>query len=284
MEEHNNTANFDGSWGIYDIPFMQYFASELNIKKEPFFTTFFSLSSHPPYVLPKDYKHQFEKIEIRETIKYTDDAMQKFFKSIQDKEWFKNTLFVITADHTSGVNYNKTYKNRIGRYAIPLLLFKGDAQIIRAGNGISHAEEILDKSEIFQIWFDPDISKTLNKPATYSDYKKKEFPVIDGNNMKTTIIKGEKSPFEMDSEEVEIKEYRFNKGDFELELDNKFIYSFFLINGSINLKNKKALKGTFIKIENTDHVSLEVIERSLLFEIRTPKHLTYSTYFERFMN
>ena len=130
-----------------------------------------------------------------------------------------------------------------------ILLFKGDAQIIRAGNGISHAEEILDKS------------KTLNKPATYSDYKKKEFPVIDGNNMKTTIIKGEKSPFEMDSEEVEIKEYRFNKGDFELELDNKFIYSFFLINGSINLKNKKALKGTFIKIENTDHVSLEVIER-----------------------
>lgn len=165
-----------------------------------------------------------------------------------------------------------------------ILLSKGDVQIIRAGNGISHAEEILDKSEIFQIWFDPDISKTLNKPTTYSDYKKKEFPVIDGNNMKTTIIKGEKSPFEMDSEEVEIKEYRFNKGDFELELDNKFIYSFFLINGSINLKNKKALKGTFIKIENTDQVLLEVIERSHLFEIRTPKHLTHSTYFERFMN
>jgi hypothetical protein len=165
-----------------------------------------------------------------------------------------------------------------------ILLSKGDVQIIRAGNGISHAEEILDKSEIFQIWFDPDISKTLNKPATYNDYKKKEFPVIDGNNKKTTIIKGKKSPFEMDSEGVEIKEYSFNKGNFELELDNKFIYSFFLINGSINLKNKKVLKGTFIRIENTDQVSIEVIERSLLFEIRTPKHLTHSTYFERFMN
>ena len=143
MEEYNNTTDFDGSWGIYDIPFMQYFASELNVKKEPFFTTFFSLSSHPPYVLPKDYKHQFEKIEIRETIKYTDDALQKFFKSIQDKEWFKNTLFVITADHTSGENYNKTYKNRIGRYAIPLLLFKGDSSMVGKNNSIVQQIDIM---------------------------------------------------------------------------------------------------------------------------------------------
>ena len=143
MEEYNNTADFDGSWGIYDIPFMQYFASELNTKKEPFFSTFFSLSSHSPYVLPKNYKHQFKKIEIRETIKYTDDALQKFFKSIQDKEWFKNTLFIITADHTSGVNYNKTYKNRIGRYAIPLLFFKGDGSMVGENNSIVQHIDIM---------------------------------------------------------------------------------------------------------------------------------------------
>ena len=143
MEEYNNTTDFDGSWGIFDIPFMQYFASELNEKKEPFFTTFFSLSSHPPYVVPKNYKHQFEKIEIRETIKYTDDAMQKFFKSIQDEEWFKNTLFVITADHTSAVNYNKTYKNKIGRYAIPLLIFKGDGGMVGENNSIVQQIDIM---------------------------------------------------------------------------------------------------------------------------------------------
>ena len=40
-------------------------------------------------------------------------------------------------------------------------LKEGDVQIIRAGNGISHAEEIDDNSEIFQIWFDPNLSKTL---------------------------------------------------------------------------------------------------------------------------
>jgi redox-sensitive bicupin YhaK (pirin superfamily) len=163
-------------------------------------------------------------------------------------------------------------------------LSKGDVQIIRAGNGISHAEEILDKSEIFQIWFDPDISKTLNKPATYNDYKKKEFPVIEGNKMKTTIIKGEKSPFKMDSEQVEIKEYYFDKGVFNLELDDKFIYSFFVINGSISIENDKALKGAFIKIQDRKQISFDVFEKSHLFEIKSPKHLTHLTYFERFMN
>ena len=143
MEQYNNTADFDGSWGIYDIPFMQYFASKLNAKIEPFFTTFFSLSSHPPYILPKDYKHQFEKIEIRETIKYTDDALQKFFKSIQEKEWFKNTLFIITADHTSVENYNKIYKNTIGRYAIPLLLFKGDGTMVGENNSVVQQIDIM---------------------------------------------------------------------------------------------------------------------------------------------
>ena len=143
LEEYNNMSDFDGSWGIYDIPFMQYFATELNAKKEPFFTTFFSLSSHPPYVLPKDYKHQFEKIGIRESIRYTDDAMQQFFKSIKDEDWFRNTIFIITADHTSGKNYNKTYKNRIGRYAIPLLLFKGDSTIFGENNTVVQQIDIM---------------------------------------------------------------------------------------------------------------------------------------------
>ena len=165
---------------------------------------------------------------------------------------------------------------------IPLI--KGDVQIIRAGSGISHAEEILDKSEIFQIWFDPDISKTLNKPASYDDYKQKDFPVILADKMKTTIIKGDKSLFEMDSEGVEIKEYDFDKGVFNLELDDKSIYSFFLINGSIGIENDKALKGAFVKIQDRKQVSFDVFEKSQVFEVKTPKLITYSTYFERFIN
>ena len=85
----------------------------------------------------------FKKVELRETIKYTDDAMQQFFKSIKNEDWFKNTLFVITADHTSPVNYNNTYKNRIGRYAIPLLYFKGDGSIVGENNSVVQQIDIM---------------------------------------------------------------------------------------------------------------------------------------------
>ena len=143
LEEYNNNTHFDGTWGIFDGPFMQYFANTLNTKKEPFFSAFFSLSSHPPYVLPNDYKQKGDRINILETIKYTDYAMRNFFKQIKSENWFKNTIFIITADHTSGMRYNKKYKNTIGRYAIPLIIFKGDSSLVGKNNTIVQQIDIM---------------------------------------------------------------------------------------------------------------------------------------------
>jgi hypothetical protein len=126
LEEYSSTADFDGSWGVFDGPFMQYFSNHLKEKQQPFFTTFFSLSSHPPYVLPEGYKSNTATLGILETIGYSDYAMHQFFNSIREEDWIKNTIFIITADHTSGVRYNKKYKNKLGRYAIPMVIFKGD--------------------------------------------------------------------------------------------------------------------------------------------------------------
>jgi redox-sensitive bicupin YhaK (pirin superfamily) len=40
----------------------------------------------------------------------------------------------------------------------------GDVQIIRAGNGISHSEWMGKDAEMFQIWFDPNLQKTIAHP------------------------------------------------------------------------------------------------------------------------
>lgn len=130
MEEYGNNSDFDEIWGIYDVPFMRYFAKNLKTKKEPFFSTFFSLSSHLPYTLPENYTiNNKEEIGIQETIRYSDFAMQQFFQEIKKEDWMKNTIFIITADHTSPENFNKKYKTNIGRYAIPLIIFKGDSSL-----------------------------------------------------------------------------------------------------------------------------------------------------------
>ena len=72
-------------------------------------------------------------------------------------------------------------------------LDEGDVQIIRSGNGISHSEEILENSEIFQIWFDPDLSKSLKKPASYNDYKIDEFKFTDSDDHMIRHIHNKKS-------------------------------------------------------------------------------------------
>ena len=60
---------------------------------------------------------------------------------------------------------------------------------------------------MFQIWFDPNISKTISKPASYSDYKADSFPIIKNEKSTIITIKGKNSPFEMDTEGIEIYDY-----------------------------------------------------------------------------
>ena len=55
-KEYANEKDYDGNWGIWDEPFLQYFARGLNEKQQPFMASVFTLSSHPPYALPEQYK------------------------------------------------------------------------------------------------------------------------------------------------------------------------------------------------------------------------------------
>ena len=145
-EEFNNDEFSDEVWGIYDKPFFEFFYYQLNKKNEPFFSTFFSLSSHLPFTLPKEYleKNKIKKnIGIRETILYTDHAMSNFFHLAKKESWFKNTIFIITADHTSPYSYNKKYKNKVGRYAIPLIIFSGDSSMQGTNNKIVQQIDIM---------------------------------------------------------------------------------------------------------------------------------------------
>jgi len=122
--EYNNNADFDGIWGIWDEPFMQFMAQKLNTFKEPFFSTLFSLSSHHPYKVPKQYIGKFPKgpLPVQEPIGYTDMAIRKFFETASTMPWFDNTLFVLCADHAT-VSYFPEYQTLSGSYAIPIVFY-----------------------------------------------------------------------------------------------------------------------------------------------------------------
>ncbi len=151
--EYNNEVDdsekdYDGFWGIYDDVFLNYFAGKLNSFSQPFFAVEFTLSSHNPYKVPEKNKEMFPEIPVKilRVVRYSDFALKRFFQTASKMPWFRNTLFVISADHPghslSEAENNKLpdarqrlnddqlkyYKNTVGAYAIPILFyFPGDS-------------------------------------------------------------------------------------------------------------------------------------------------------------
>jgi len=124
MNEYGNSKDFDGNWGIFDEEFLQFYATKLNSFKEPFFSSVFTLSSHHPYTVPEKYKGKFKKgpLKILEAVGYSDFALKRFFETASKMPWFENTLFIITADHTSQP-IKPEYKTNLGQFRVPLIFF-----------------------------------------------------------------------------------------------------------------------------------------------------------------
>lgn len=72
---------------------------------------------------------------------YTDYAFKKFFDSAKKSSWFKNTLFVITADHCNQVYY-PFYNYVINRQAVPILFYKPDGSLKGENNDFAQQIDI----------------------------------------------------------------------------------------------------------------------------------------------
>lgn len=118
------SPDYDGHWGIFDEPYLQYFNRQLSATKPPFMATVFTLSSHEPFSLPAKYKGKFPvgTQPIHPTIAYADLALRQFFAAARRQPWYAHTLFILTADHTSQTDQS-TYQNLLGYHKTPLLLF-----------------------------------------------------------------------------------------------------------------------------------------------------------------
>ncbi len=116
--------DFDGTWAIWDEPFLQFYAQTMTEMKEPFVTAVFTASSHHPFAIPEEYKDSFPKGDkpIHQCIGYTDHALRRFFETAGKQPWYENTLFVLTADHTNQSTHPE-YQTAWGSFSVPVILF-----------------------------------------------------------------------------------------------------------------------------------------------------------------
>jgi phosphoglycerol transferase MdoB-like AlkP superfamily enzyme len=131
MTEYGNDDDYDGWWGIWDEKFLSYTADVQRDFKEPFLSVFFSVSSHHPFRIPKEYEGKFKggKEPILRCVQYTDHSLKKYFEKISKYDWYQNTLFVITADHTSSNVLFDESRTARGLFSIPLILYRPDGSL-----------------------------------------------------------------------------------------------------------------------------------------------------------
>lgn len=207
-DEYGNDDDYDGTWGISDMPFLQYTALKLNEMPKPFAAGVFTLSSHHPFKLPKGYElpegnyaTDFEK-----TMRYTDDALRNFFGTISKYDWFDSTIFVIVGDHVNPEHRFDNYLNGYGQYQIVTAFYA--PSIIKPSNtnimaqqtdiGVSLIAALGYNDSIFSFGrnvFDslqePCFTSYLNNIYQYSDGK--DMLQSDGNNI-TAVFDLEDDP------------------------------------------------------------------------------------------
>lgn len=131
FEAHDKRKGMANTWGIWDMPFLQFMAQELNRIDTPFCATVFTLTSHHPFVLPKEYEGKMPTgtTPMQPCVAYTDLSLRKFFATASRMPWYKNTLFVFVADHVSPkIAFEETYSAK-GHTAIQYFLYTPDGSL-----------------------------------------------------------------------------------------------------------------------------------------------------------
>ena len=186
--EYGDDSDFDGQWGIYDGPFLQYAVQALSRIHGPFATAIYTLSSRYPFKVPKDFvlpEESYFWTGFEKTVYYVDHSMRDFFEAASQTEWFDNTLFVITADYSNSEHFQPEYSNVWGMYSIPIAFYyprkikpmrcEEIAQQIDLGPSILSALEVNDTL----LAFGRNLFDTLSEPA-FASYYNLTYQYCDG--------------------------------------------------------------------------------------------------------
>jgi quercetin 2,3-dioxygenase len=152
----------------------------------------------------------------------------------------------------------------------------GAFQVIQSGRGVEHSEKVTKGTKAFQIWFDPDFSKTLKKQAAYKDYSKDFIKPTSYDRKKVYEYIGNSEVFH-DTKDIQITKEYFEIGEHILNLDLDYIYSIYLISGTSKINNQQSITDDFFICEDEKILKIEVLKESELFIIKTPKNVLYKT-------
>jgi quercetin 2,3-dioxygenase len=155
----------------------------------------------------------------------------------------------------------------------------GDVQIIRSGSGISHSEFMGEGSEMFQIWFDPNLQETISIPATYDDYRADQFPKQQpANEVEVTTLVGDDSPFRMRTPGVGVQRIQFGCGSHALPLGAESVAAIYILEGEVLINGERVGESDFVVAYMEDNLQIESLAGAQVFAMTLPMQPPYATY------
>ena len=167
--------SFSNIWGVCDEDLFRKAIKVMNREAQgnkPFFNHIMTVSNHRPFTYPDG------KIDIPSNaksrsggVKYTDYALSQFFKAAQNQPWFKNTVFVILADHCAS-SAGKT-ELPMDKYRIPAIIYAPGFIQPRQSNTLMSQIDIMP-TLLGQLHFQYQ-SKFYGQDIFKADYKPRAF-------------------------------------------------------------------------------------------------------------
>jgi phosphoglycerol transferase MdoB-like AlkP superfamily enzyme len=117
--------SFSNIWGVCDEDMYKKAINVMNEESrtnKSFFNHIMTVSNHRPFTYPEGKINiASDKKSRKGGVKYTDYALRNFFKMAEKQPWFKNSVFVILADHCASSS-GKT-ELPVEKYRIPAMIY-----------------------------------------------------------------------------------------------------------------------------------------------------------------
>jgi phosphoglycerol transferase MdoB-like AlkP superfamily enzyme len=119
-----NTSDLNSKWGAHDGVVKNRIISDFKKLKQPFFTTWLTLSSHEPYdtPIPTVINGTDDESQFTNSVHYADAMVTEFVNECKKQPFWKNTIMIIIADHGHRL---PRLKNKVEDFKIPMLWLGG---------------------------------------------------------------------------------------------------------------------------------------------------------------
>ncbi len=165
----------------------------------------------------------------------------------------------------------------------------GGAQLIQAGSGIYHQEEMYgERTEFFQIWFEPNLRETIKHDPFYGQYENEEFPVTESESAIIKNVIGNEAPLKIVSDvladDIVIKAGK----SLTLDIYAERSMAFNLISGTgklvVNESEYLIEAKDYVNVESDEDMSINIEASGVgdlrIFKIDVPKKVDYQLYGE----